>query len=158
MNVFEKIFQELRKILTIQTIVLSSSRGQANFRGLEASRPRPRTSICVLEDVLEPRTSSSQGRPRVLHLCLTPHPNLQTTRESNFCTCHLQSRTLFSNYSDLNLTIRSPERGFLISVTLALYLARPHCANITKHGQRIPYDKFRNCPCVWCEGSGGLPG
>ena len=41
------------KILTFQKIVLSSSRGQANFRGLEASRPRPRTSKCVLEDVLE---------------------------------------------------------------------------------------------------------
>ena len=42
-NVFQKIFQALHKILTIQNIVLSSSRGQANFRGLEASRPRPRT-------------------------------------------------------------------------------------------------------------------
>ena len=52
-NVFQKIFQALHKILTIQKIVLSSSRGQANFRGLEASRPRPRTSKCVLEDVLE---------------------------------------------------------------------------------------------------------
>ena len=47
-NVFQKIFQALHKILTIQKLVLSSSRGQANFRGLEASRPR--TSKCVLED------------------------------------------------------------------------------------------------------------
>ena len=39
-NVFKKIFQALHKILTIQKILLSSSRGQANFRGLEASRPR----------------------------------------------------------------------------------------------------------------------
>ena len=39
-NVFQKIFQALHKILTIQKILLSSSRGQANFRGLEASRPR----------------------------------------------------------------------------------------------------------------------
>ena len=39
-NVFQKIFQALHKILTFQKIVLSSSRGQANFRGLEASRPR----------------------------------------------------------------------------------------------------------------------
>ena len=31
-------------------IGLSSSQGQANFRGLEASRPRPRTSKRVLED------------------------------------------------------------------------------------------------------------
>ena len=36
-------FQAIYKISTIQKKVLSSSRGQANFRGLEASRPRPRT-------------------------------------------------------------------------------------------------------------------
>ena len=52
-TVFQKIFQALHKLLTTQKIVLSSSRGQGNFRGLEASRPRPRTSKCVLEDVLE---------------------------------------------------------------------------------------------------------
>ena len=52
-HVFQKNFQALHKILTIQKLVLSSSRGQANFRGLEASRPRPRTSKSVLEDVLE---------------------------------------------------------------------------------------------------------
>ena len=46
----KRCFQALHKILTIQKIVLSSSRGQANFRGLEASRPRPRISKCVLED------------------------------------------------------------------------------------------------------------
>ena len=62
-NVFQKIFQALHKILTIQKIVLSSSRGQANFRGLEASRPRtlpsrPRTSKCVLED----STSAAQNK------------------------------------------------------------------------------------------------
>ena len=42
-DVIQKIFQALHKILTIQKIVLSSSRGQANFRGLEALTPRPRT-------------------------------------------------------------------------------------------------------------------
>ena len=50
-------------------IVLSSSRGQGNFRGLEASRPRTRpsrtrlrTSKCVFEakDVLEDSISESQ--------------------------------------------------------------------------------------------------
>ena len=47
------------EISTVQKLVLSSSRGQGNFRGLEASRPRPRTSKCVLEtkDVLEDFTS-----------------------------------------------------------------------------------------------------
>ena len=60
---FQKIVQALHKILTIQKIVLSSSRGQANFRGLEASRPR--TSKCVLEDVLEAKgvlEDSTSGR------------------------------------------------------------------------------------------------
>ena len=67
-NAFQKIFQPLHKILTFQKIVLSSSRGQANFRGLEASRPRPRTwpsrprprtSKSVLKDVLEDSTSAA---------------------------------------------------------------------------------------------------
>ena len=44
----KKFFKRSTKFLTIQKIVLSSSRGQANFRELEASRPR--TSKCVLED------------------------------------------------------------------------------------------------------------
>ena len=52
-NVFQKIFQAFHKILTVQKIVLSLSRGQANFRGLEASRPRPSTPKFVLENVLE---------------------------------------------------------------------------------------------------------
>ena len=65
-KVFKNIFQANYKISTIQKIVLSSSRGQSNFWGLEASRSRPRpktwpsrlmlrTLKCVLEakDVLE---------------------------------------------------------------------------------------------------------
>ena len=57
-NVFQKIFQALHKILTIQKIVLSSSRGQANFRGIEAKAED--FKMC-------PR---GQGRPRGLHLWL----------------------------------------------------------------------------------------
>ena len=41
------------KISTVQKIVMFSSRGQGSFLGLEASRPRPRTSKCVLEDILK---------------------------------------------------------------------------------------------------------
>ena len=37
---FKNFFQTIKKFLTTQKIVLSSSRGQGNFRGLEASRPR----------------------------------------------------------------------------------------------------------------------
>ena len=66
-NAFQKFFQALHKILSIQKKVLSSSWGQANFRGLEASRPRtwplrprPKTSKCVLgvNDVFEDSTSA----------------------------------------------------------------------------------------------------
>ena len=49
------------KISRVRKIVLSSSRGRSNFRGLEASRPRLKTSKSLFEDVLEakkPRTSS----------------------------------------------------------------------------------------------------
>ena len=53
-NVFQIFFQALHKILTIQKTLLSSSRGQANFRGLEAKDFK----IC-------PR---GQGHPRGLHL------------------------------------------------------------------------------------------
>ena len=58
-TVFQKIFQALHQLLTTQKIVLSSSRGQGNFRGLEASRPSIRISKCVLEakNVLEDSTS-----------------------------------------------------------------------------------------------------
>ena len=57
-NVFQKIFQVLHKILTIQKIVLSSSRGQANFRGLEAK-----------DLTFEAKAKDFKMCPRGLHLC-----------------------------------------------------------------------------------------
>ena len=63
------------QILTVQKIVMSSSRGQGNFRWLEASRPRPRTWKCVLED------SSSE-----YHL-------------QYFCTSYAQLSDIISPYS-----------------------------------------------------------
>ena len=50
------------EILRAQKIVLSSSRRQGDFRGFEASRPRPSTSNCVLEakDVLKDSTSETE--------------------------------------------------------------------------------------------------
>ena len=54
---------------------------------------------------------------------------------------------------------KSPERGFSTSITLALHLAQPHCASITKHEHHIWYHIsniiYRNvmsydiwCPCL----------
>ena len=69
-HVFQKIFLALHKILTIQKLVLSSSRGQGNFRELEASRPR--TSKCVLEDVLEAKDvlEDSTSDKKMFKLCI----------------------------------------------------------------------------------------
>ena len=69
-NVFQKIFQPLHKILTFQKIVLSSSRGQANFRGLEASRPRTSKSVLEAKDVLEDSTSGDYFVIGEIRTCL----------------------------------------------------------------------------------------
>ena len=48
LQIFRKVSGVFQRNFNGSKIVLSSSRGQGNFRGLEASRPR--TSKCVLED------------------------------------------------------------------------------------------------------------
>ena len=53
------------KISMIQKIVLSSSGGHGNFQGLEASRPR--TSKCVLEDVLEAKDVLEDSTSAIHH-------------------------------------------------------------------------------------------
>ena len=68
-NVFQKIFQALHKLLTFQKIVLSSSRGQANFRGLEAKAKDLTFEAKAKDFKMCPR---GQGRPRGLHLWLLP--------------------------------------------------------------------------------------
>ena len=59
LQIFRKVSGVFQQNFNSSKIVLSSSQGQGDFRGLEASRPRPRTSKCVLEakDVLEDSTS-----------------------------------------------------------------------------------------------------
>ena len=58
LQIFRKVSSVFQRNFSGSKIVLSSSRGQEKFRRLEASRPRPRTSKCVLEakDVLENST------------------------------------------------------------------------------------------------------
>ena len=59
LQIFHKVSGVFQRNFNGSKIALSSSRGQGNFRGLEASRPRPRTSKCVLKakDVIEDSTS-----------------------------------------------------------------------------------------------------
>ena len=63
LQIFRKVSGVFRRNFSGSKIVLSSSRGQGNFRGLEASRPRPRTSKCVLEaeDVVEDSTTAKRN-------------------------------------------------------------------------------------------------
>ena len=53
LQIFRKVSGVYQRNFNDSKIVLSSRRGQGNFRELEASRPRPRTSKCVFEDVLD---------------------------------------------------------------------------------------------------------
>ena len=50
LQIFREVSGVFQRNFNSSKIVLSSSRGQGNFRGLEASRPRPRTSKRVLEE------------------------------------------------------------------------------------------------------------
>ena len=50
LQIFHEVSGVFQRNFNGSKIVLSSSRGQANFRELEASRPRQKTSKCVLED------------------------------------------------------------------------------------------------------------
>ena len=69
-QIFREVFGVFQQNFNGSKIVLFSSRGQGNFRGLESSRPRPRTSKCVLEakDVLEDSTSGVQHMHTILLL------------------------------------------------------------------------------------------
>ena len=51
LQIFRKVSGVFQQNFNGSKMVLSSSRGQGNFRGLEASRPRPKTSKRVLEDI-----------------------------------------------------------------------------------------------------------
>ena len=99
-KVFQKNFQALLKILTIQKIVLSSSRGQANFRGLEASRPRtwpsrprPRTSKCVLED-----STSDWNNRRSRRVFFRFYAAIFKLMSARFQAFAYNSRTIWSSY------------------------------------------------------------
>ena len=50
LQIFRNVSGVFQRNFCGSKIALFSSRGQGNFRGLEASRLRPRTSKCVLED------------------------------------------------------------------------------------------------------------
>ena len=79
LQIFHKVSGVFQRNFNGSKIVLSSSRGQGNFRGLEASRPkpRPRTSKCVLEakDVLENSSSGILFLPFYVKFTM---PNLGT--------------------------------------------------------------------------------
>ena len=66
-KVIKNFFQAICKILAIRKIVVSSSRGQGNFRELEASRPRTSKYVLEAKDVLEDYTSGSNSSRVKIH-------------------------------------------------------------------------------------------
>ena len=74
LQIFRKVSGFFQRNFNGSKIMLSLSRGQANFRGLEASRPK--TSKCVLEakDILEDSTSGNCSQTKQNSLCyITTH-------------------------------------------------------------------------------------
>ena len=57
LQIFRKVFGVFQRNFNGSKIVLSSSRGQGNFRGLEALRPKISKYVLEAEDVLEDSTS-----------------------------------------------------------------------------------------------------
>ena len=94
---FARFLTFSNKISTVQKTVLSSSRGQSSFRGLEALRPR--TSKCVLEakDVFEESTSAktisghSKGTEgldaNIFELLIVKHERANVNVESEESMC-----------------------------------------------------------------------
>ena len=85
LKIFRKVSGVFQRNFNGSKIVLTSSRGQGNFRGLGASRPRPRTSKCVLEakDVLEDSTSDENNCFCVLTPSNHSGKPLMTTSNAN---------------------------------------------------------------------------
>ena len=71
LQIFRKVSGVFQRSFNSSKIVLFSSRGQGNFRGLEASRPR--TSKCVLEakDVFEDSISDANHMVTLLFVLQT---------------------------------------------------------------------------------------
>ena len=65
-----------------------------NFRGLEASRPRPRTSNCVLKDILEAKDVLKDSTSDDMHFvqCAGLHPNFPMVREGRLDKSLLKSK------------------------------------------------------------------
>ena len=77
LQIFRKVSGVFQRNFNGSKIVLSSSRGQGNFRELEVSRPR--TSKCVLED----STSDENKCVCVLTPCNHSGKPLMTTSNAN---------------------------------------------------------------------------
>ena len=95
LQIFRKVSGVFQRNFNGLKIVLSSSRGQGNFRGLEASRPSLRTSKCVLEDstsangkwFYDPYTTRGVSFNGMMpHACQNPLERQTSTGEKKFKT------------------------------------------------------------------------
>ena len=108
---FPKIFQVLHKILTIQKILLSSSRGQANFRGLDLRGQGQGLQNVFSRTSSRPRTSS-RTPPLAIILGLSNNHNKTVANlvTAKMLHCYmlvntLQMYTLNSTYSPIKSRI-----------------------------------------------------
>ena len=105
-KVFKNFFPVVYKILPIQKIVLSASRGQGNFRGLEASSPR--TSKCAFEDStsgLEDKKLIISRSKLNLHWCIRSWKWLSENLSaliSTYFKSQLEVLTIFASFVQWN--------------------------------------------------------
>ena len=83
LQIFCKVSGVFQQNFNGSKVVLSSSRGQGNLQGLEASRPRPRTSKCVLEakDVLD------DSPLQISYVIFTLHYNMWVAGDPSTTLC-----------------------------------------------------------------------
>ena len=94
-KVFKNFFQAIYKISTIQKIVVSSSRGQSNFQGLDLRGQG-------LQNVSCPQgRSRGQGRPRGLHLWRLHSQKSYVLRHSNLKNAY--KNCIFSKYDIMQI-------------------------------------------------------
>ena len=147
-NVFQKIFQPLHKILTIQKIVLFSSRGQANFWGLEVSR----TSKCV-KDVVEDSTSDN-CYPSGWHRCPNPNCNAKFWSKRKIALCiffPISKYCIYTVYTSIP-HVRNPSA----TRTPLWWLEGERVNHYTTPIATMQWQNAVSKPNVWEKGNGGL--
>ena len=94
-HIFRKVSGVFQRNFNGSKIVLSSSQRQGNFRGLEALRPRPRTSKCGHDDVLDAKDVLEDSTSRNRHQTRETKPLKHNMRGTSLSSLSIIDLTYF---------------------------------------------------------------